>query len=212
MRRLGRLDGDEGYQRYPYGIAGKHYDLQAELQRERRHVRTSQYDGGGECRRGGCQRHVRIGERHDGIVSAFGQPLLCRYVVVRGGLGPVDMELRRFQRRHHRELHCVALCANTNTNTNPTPGPVSGNCGMQLGGTAIFCDTFDTKNPGIPSRTGDLDPNVWGVSRAFGVNLGQSEWNELGFNLASKMRRHEPSCRAPNDVIICNGQFREASR
>ncbi len=44
---------------------------------------------------------------------------------------------------------------------------------MQLGGTAIFCDTFDKKNPGIPSRTGDLDPNVWGVSRATGnVNFG----------------------------------------
>ena len=41
---------------------------------------------------------------------------------------------------------------------------------MQLGGKAIFCDTFDNKNPGIPSRTGDLDPNVWGVSRASGGN------------------------------------------
>jgi hypothetical protein len=28
------------------------------------------------------------------------------------------MELRRFQRGHHRELHCVALCVNTNTNSN----------------------------------------------------------------------------------------------
>jgi hypothetical protein len=39
---------------------------------------------------------VWIGERHDGIVGTFDQPLLNRHVVVRGGLGPVDMELRRF--------------------------------------------------------------------------------------------------------------------
>ena len=33
MHRLGWLDGDEGDQRHPGGIAGKHYDLHAELQR-----------------------------------------------------------------------------------------------------------------------------------------------------------------------------------
>src|SRR5204863_10057517 len=49
-----------------------------------------------------------------------------------------------------------------------TPTPVSGNCGLQLGSAAIFCETFDNKNPGIQSRTGELDPNVWGVSRAAG--------------------------------------------
>jgi hypothetical protein len=51
-----------------------------------------------------------------------------------------------------------------------TPGPVAGNCGMQLGSAVSFCETFDTKNPGIPSRTGDLNPNVWGVSRTSGGN------------------------------------------
>ena len=60
----------------------------------------------------------------------------------------------------------------------PTPGPVAGNCGLQLGGKVSFCDTFDTKNPGIPSRTGDLDPNVWGVSRATGnTNFGPGYYN-----------------------------------
>jgi len=117
MRRLGRLDGDEGDQRYPYGIAGKHYELHAKLQRERRHVCTRQCDGNGECRRGGNQRNVRIGERHDGIVCACGQSLLRRYVVVRDRLGPVDMELRRFQRRHLRDLHGFALCVDTDTGT-----------------------------------------------------------------------------------------------
>jgi hypothetical protein len=39
---------------------------------------------------------VRIVERHDGIVQTFDQPLLRWFGVVRGRLGPVDMELRRF--------------------------------------------------------------------------------------------------------------------
>ena len=50
MRRLGRLDGDEGDQRYPCSIADRHYGLYADLHRERRYVRSSQYDGSGECR------------------------------------------------------------------------------------------------------------------------------------------------------------------
>jgi hypothetical protein len=58
------------------------------------------------------------------------------------------------------------------------PPPITGNCGMQLGGPAIFCDRFDIKkDPTIQSRTGDLDPNVWGVSRTIGdVNLGQGQY------------------------------------
>jgi hypothetical protein len=81
---------------------------------------------------------------------------------------------------------------------------------MQLGGKVIFCETFDVKNPGIPSRTGDLDPNVWGVSRAFGVNLGQSEWNNWASTVIQKCDGTSPRVSAPNDVIICNGQLREA--
>ncbi len=50
MHRVGRVDGDEGDQRYPYGIADKHYDLHADLHREWRYVRSGQYDGSGECR------------------------------------------------------------------------------------------------------------------------------------------------------------------
>jgi hypothetical protein len=95
MHRRGRLDGDESYQRHSCGIADKHHDLHADLHRGRRHVVSSQYDGGCECR-GGGQRRVWIGERHERIVCTCDQPLLSRHVVVRGRLGPVDMELRRF--------------------------------------------------------------------------------------------------------------------
>jgi hypothetical protein len=95
MHCLGQLDGDESDQRHPCGIADKHRDLHADLHWNRRHIRSSQYDGDG-ADRGSGQRRVRIGERHDGIVCTFDQSLLNWHVIVCGRLGPVDMELRRF--------------------------------------------------------------------------------------------------------------------
>lgn len=95
--------------------------------------------------------------------------------------------------------------------TPTTPGPVAGNCGMQLGGAVSFCDTFDTKNPGIPSRTGDLDPNVWGVSRATGnMNFGAgfyNGWAPTEIQTCNGTKTVSP----PNDIVICNGQLRQAS-
>jgi hypothetical protein len=72
---------------------------------------------------------------------------------------------------------------------------------MQLGGKAIFCDTFDNKNPGIPSRTGDLDPNVWGVSRASG-----GRWAATRVEACNGL-----TAKSAHDLIICNGQLRQAS-
>jgi hypothetical protein len=96
MHRRGRLDGNESRQRHSCGIAGSHHDLHAGLHRGRRRVANGQCDGGCECRRGGGQRRVRSGERHERIVCTFDQPLLIWHVVVRGRPGSVDMELRRF--------------------------------------------------------------------------------------------------------------------
>jgi hypothetical protein len=95
MHRLGRVERAEGDQWHPRGIADKHCDLHADLHREGRCI-SSQYDGSGGCRPGAGERRVRIGEWRDGIVSTFDQPLLHRHGVVRGRLGPVDMELRRY--------------------------------------------------------------------------------------------------------------------
>jgi hypothetical protein len=83
---------------------------------------------------------------------------------------------------------------------------------MRLGGTATFCETFDNKNPGIPSRTGDLDSNVWGVSRASlgGVNFGQSLYNGWA-STALQTCTGSVTVSGPNDIMICNGQLREAS-
>ena len=122
MHRLGRVERGEGDQRYLRRIADKHCDLHADLQRERRYV-TGQYDGSGECQPGAGQRRVRIGEWHDGIVQTFDQPMLRRYGVVGGRLGPMDMELRRFERRYHRDLLCIGDCSrrriiNSNSDSN----------------------------------------------------------------------------------------------
>jgi hypothetical protein len=130
MHRRGRLDGDASYQWHLGGIAGKHHDLLADVHRCRRHVLSSQYDGGGAGRPGGGQRRVRIGERHDGIVYTFDQSLLNGHVVVRGRLGPMDMELRRFQRRHHRELLCVrvGVCIGVSAIINSNSNSSSNSC------------------------------------------------------------------------------------
>jgi hypothetical protein len=90
------------------------------------------------------------------------------------------------------------------------PPPIVANaCGMVLG-TAIFCDTFDTKNPGIASRTGDLDPAVWGVSRGKGeMNLG-GFYNATPATMLVGCDGTSTQVRPPNDVVICNGQLREA--
>ena len=83
---------------------------------------------------------------------------------------------------------------------------------MQLGGTAIFCETFDTKNPGIPSRTGDLDPNVWGVSRATGnTNFGTGMYNGWAATTMLQTCNGTKTVSPPNDIVICNGQLRQAS-
>ena len=82
---------------------------------------------------------------------------------------------------------------------------------MQLGGPVIFCETFDAP-AGIGNRSGDLNGNVWGVSRAMGssVNFGQSDYNLWNSTLLQKCDGTTPRVVAPHDIIICNGQLREA--
>jgi hypothetical protein len=93
----------------------------------------------------------------------------------------------------------------------PSPTPVSGNCGMRLGGTVTFCETFDNKNPGIQSRTGGLDPNVWGVSRLIqNINLGQGLYNGWAATTQLQACSGTTTVTPPNDIMICNGQLREA--
>ena len=93
------------------------------------------------------------------------------------------------------------------------PPQIAGNCGMQLGGPVIFCDTFDTKkDPAIQSRTGDLDPNVWGVSRATGnMNFAVGFYNGWAASTSLQTCNGTVTATPPNDIVICNGQLREAT-
>jgi hypothetical protein len=80
---------------------------------------------------------------------------------------------------------------------------------MQLGTAPLaFCETFDKAYP-ITTRSGQLDGTLWGVSRAFAVNLGQQWYNNWATtNLVGCSAT--TSVLPPNDVIVCNGQLREA--
>jgi hypothetical protein len=102
--------------------------------------------------------------------------------------------------------------APSTTPTGPT-APTAKNCGMQLGGAVTFCDTFDAPaGIGNGNRAGDLNGNVWGASRTSGnVNFGQSQWNMWNATVIEKCDGTAPTVVAPNDIIICNGQLREAS-
>jgi Divergent InlB B-repeat domain len=110
-------------------------------------------------------------------------------------------------------LTCAGSGGAASASASITVTTPSGNCGMRLGGTVIFCEPFDVVNAGIPSRTGALDPNVWGVSRTTGnVNFGVGQYN--GWTAATTITLCDGTTRTvlpPNDVQICNGQLREAS-
>lgn len=83
-----------------------------------------------------------------------------------------------------------------------------GGCGLPG---AVFCDTFDLP-AGIGNRAGELNGNIWGVSRAIGlVNFGGSAYNQWPQTTLQKCDGSTPKVYPPNDVIICNGQLREAS-
>lgn len=94
----------------------------------------------------------------------------------------------------------------------PPPPPPAANCGMVLGGTVTFCDTFDAP-AGTGTRSGDLNGNVWGVSREIGggTNFGQSQYNQWNATVLQKCDGTTPTVTPPNDIMICNGQLREAS-
>lgn len=90
--------------------------------------------------------------------------------------------------------------------------PVTSNCGLILGGAPVFCEPFDVVNAGTPGRTGALDPNVWGVSRTSGyVNFGGQQWNSWAPTVLQSCAGQIGPVLPPNDIVICNGQLREAS-
>ena len=96
----------------------------------------------------------------------------------------------------------------------PTSSASAGTCGMQLGTSAVvFCDTFDAPaGIGNGNRAGQLNGNVWGVSRTTqAVNFGQHMYNQWNATAIQLCDGTTPTVVAPNDIVICNGQLREAS-
>jgi hypothetical protein len=114
-----------------------------------------------------------------------------------------------------RLLLACALASFCTALTSPAPAqttipPTTGNCNQQLGATpVVFCDTFDAPfSNGV--RQGQLNADVWGVSRLGGANFGQSNYNTWNQTAIVKCDGTAPTVTPPNDVIICNGQLREA--
>jgi hypothetical protein len=91
-----------------------------------------------------------------------------------------------------------------------TPIVPTANCGNVLGGAVIFCDTFDAPAT-TGTRSGALNGNVWGVARDLGdVNIGQMDYDAApATNLVGCSGTI--NVRPPNDIVICNGQLREAT-
>jgi hypothetical protein len=72
-----------------------------------------------------------------------------------------------------------------------------------------FCETFDKPFP-VTNRAGQLNGTLWGVSRATGTNnLGQGQYADWGITELLGCSR-TTTVQPKNDVIVCNGQLREA--
>jgi hypothetical protein len=77
------------------------------------------------------------------------------------------------------------------------------------GAVPAFCETFD-QPAGTGNRSGDLNGNLWGVSRLLGgVNSGQAQWYDASPTIMQKCGQ-SVQVQPDNDVAICNGQLVEA--
>jgi hypothetical protein len=100
----------------------------------------------------------------------------------------------------------------------PPPGPGVGSCQFRLADAPVqiaFCETFDqadTASANDPSRrSGDLNAEIWGVSRANGnVNIGQGtyeNWYPTQVDFCDGPNPASP----PRDVRVCNQRLVEAT-
>jgi hypothetical protein len=75
-----------------------------------------------------------------------------------------------------------------------------------------FCDAFDAPDPNSASRSGDLDAELWGVSRIGStVNITQGEYNWF-YSAELEGCGAPQKVLPPHDVRICNGRLVEALR
>lgn len=84
--------------------------------------------------------------------------------------------------------------------TTSVPSTGASGCGLSA---PAFCETFDRAYPDSTSRTGDLDAELWGVSRSGAYSGGQlDQWYAATLNGAK--------VSAPNDVRVIGGKLTEA--
>lgn len=77
-------------------------------------------------------------------------------------------------------------------------------CTIQKADTPVaFCETFDAAHPVAGTRTGDLDPVTWGVSRLGDIDGAVASPTVGACGSTGPVR-------PPNDVRVCNGRVYEA--
>lgn len=87
------------------------------------------------------------------------------------------------------------------------PARAQSACGLDQ---PAFCDTFD-QPAGNGNRSGQLDGTVWGASRTTGnVNMGGGLYNPWP-PVATETCSGTATLRPENDIVVCNGQVREAT-
>lgn len=86
--------------------------------------------------------------------------------------------------------------------TGPSTTPNSPACSLP---DAAFCETFDAPHNG-GTRTGDLDPILWGVSRVGQSNDGNGQTNRIP-NTHVGACGSTASVAPPNDVRVCGGKL-----
>lgn len=97
--------------------------------------------------------------------------------------------------------------------TTTTTVPAVPSCGLQLAtGPMAFCETFSSTAGANPaSRSGDLNAQLWGVSRTNSlVNVGQQQYNQW-FSATLQGCGAGHAVMAPRDVQICNGRVVDAT-
>lgn len=109
-------------------------------------------------------------------------------------------------------LMIVAMAADARNPRGGALAPSGAACGMQLGSTpAILCTQFFVPYNNS-AREGQLNGDVWGASRTTGnVNTGQNQLGMWNATVLNKCDGTNPTVVVPNDIIVCNGQLREAS-
>jgi hypothetical protein len=89
-----------------------------------------------------------------------------------------------------------------------TPG--ASTCQLRLADASMaFCETFDSPQ-GNGGRSGDLDPELWGVSRLGFDNGGAGDFDTVAATEVVGCGDDGTQVLPPSDVRICNGRMTEA--